>query len=248
MKDIYIKLEHTMTKNRYTAYIHPPYELECKLVQAIQQMDHTKSIETLNKINSMERAQLSVEPFISLKYSIIASCTLFTRAVIETGLDSETAFMLSDYYINLIDKTSNNDDLKNVEYAMLDDFIKVLKKYKECSFNPLINRTISYIRKNVENNLSLQEISSFLHIHPNYLSAAFKKEVGKTLTEYISELKIAAIKMYISNTNLSINEISCTFNFNHRTYFCRYFKYHTGFSPTQYRKQCSSINSSLVDS
>ena len=243
MDNIYKKLENTMARNRYTSYIHPPYELECRLVQAIHQMDNDKSMVILKQINSLERAQLSKKPLNSLKYSLIASCTFFTRAVIETGLDTETAFMLSDYYINLIDETSILDKVQELEYKMLYDFIKVLKKYKENTYNPLINRVIIYINKNIENNLSLGEISSFAKVHPNYLSATFKKEVGKTLTEYINDRRIIAIKLYMNHANSSISEISYAFNFNHITYFSRFFKKHTGLTPREYRKQCSSANS-----
>ena len=243
MENIYKKLEITMAKNRYTSYIHPPYGLECMLVQAIQQLDNDKSVNILKQINSLERAKLSTSPLTSLKYSLIASCTLFTRAVIEAGLDTETSFMLSDYYINLIDKTVTLDKVQALEYKMLYDFIKVLKKYKENIYNPLINRVITYIKKNIETNLSLQELSSFANVHPNYLCTTFKKEVGKTLTEYIDDHRIIAIKQYMNHANLKISEISYTFNFNHTTYFSRYFKKHTGLTPRDYRKQCSSTNS-----
>jgi len=247
LENIYKKLEDTMARNRYTSYIHPPYELECKLVQAIHQMDNDKSMETLKQINSLERAQLSKKPLSSLKYSLIASCTFFTRAVIEAGLDTETAFMLSDYYINLIDETDVLDKVQALEYKMLYDFIKVLKKYKENIYNPLINRVITYINKNIENNLTLGEISSFVNVHPNYLCAAFKKEVGKTLSEYINDHRIIAIKLYMNHANSSISEISYAFNFNHITYFSRFFKKHTGLTPSDYRKQCSSTNSLVED-
>lgn len=247
MENIYKKLEDTMARNRYTSYIHPPYALECKLVQAINQMDNDKSMETLKQINSLERAQLSKKPLSSLKYSLIASCTFFTRAVIEAGLDTETAFMLSDYYINLIDETDVFDKVQALEYKMLYDFIKVLKKYKENIYNPLINRVITYINKNIENNLTLGEISSFVNVHPNYLCAAFKKEVGKTLSEYINDHRIIAIKLYMNHANSSISEISYAFNFNHITYFSRFFKKHTGLTPSNYRKQRSSTNSLVED-
>jgi len=247
LDNIYKKLEDTMARNRYTSYIHPPYALECKLVQAIHEMDNDKSMLILNQINSMERAQLSIRPLSSLKYSLVASCTFFTRAVIEAGLDTETAFMLSDYYINLIDETTILDKVQALEYKMLYDFIKVLKKYKENIYNPLIYRVITYINKNIENNLSLGEISSFVNVHPNYLCAAFKKEVGKTLNEYINDHKIIAIKLYMNHANSSISEISYAFNFNHITYFSRFFKKHTGLTPSNYRKQCSSTNSLVED-
>lgn len=225
-----------MAKNRYTSYQHPSYELEKQLVMYIQKMDGEKSLETLKKINSVERAELSKNPLHSIKYSFIGSCTIFTRAVIGAGLDSETAFALSDYYINLVDKAVSRNEVQDLEYKMLEDFIKILKSYKEYIYNPMINHVIAYIKKNIEERLTLKEIASFANVHPNYLSYAFRKEVGKTLIQYINENKIAAIKQYLANPGLSIGEISYTFNFSNVTYFCRFFKKYTGLTPMEYRK------------
>lgn len=240
MENIYKKLEITMAKNRYTSYVHPSYKLEKKLVNSIQQLDYDTSCEILNEINSIERAHLSKQPISSLKYSLIGSCTIFTRSVIEAGLDTETAFMLSDYYINLIDEAKNEKEVQKLEYKMLYDFIRVLRTNKEYIYNPMINRVIYYIKKNIEKKLSLKEISTFVGVHPNYLSSAFKKQVGKTLIEYINNQKIAAIKNYMNNTNLSISEISYTFNFSYLSYFCIFFKKQTGLAPMEYEKQISS--------
>lgn len=237
MENIYKEIELTMAKNRFTTYTHPPYELEQKLMSSIKEMNYEKSVDLLNQINSLERAELSKLPINSLKYSLVGSCTLFARAVIEAGLDAETSFMLSDYYINLIDTSKSKDELNALEYKMLNDFIRILSTNKEYIYNSLINRVISYVKKNIENNMNLQEIASFVGVHPNYLSSAFKKEVGKTLSSYVNEQKIYAIKLYLDYTNLSINEISDAFNFSNVTYFSPFFKKHTGLTPLNYRNR-----------
>jgi YesN/AraC family two-component response regulator len=237
LENIYKEIELTMAKNRFTTYTHPPYELEKRLMSAIKELNYDKSLDILNQINSLERAKLSKLALNSLKYSLVGSCTLFTRAVIEAGLDAETAFMLSDYYINLIDTNSGKGELSALEYKMLNDFIRILSTHKEYIYNPLINRVMSYIKRNIENNLHLQDIADFANIHPNYLSAIFKKEVGKTLNRYVNEQKIHSIKLYLDHTNLSISEISGIFSFNHITYFSLFFKKHTGLTPLGYRNR-----------
>lgn len=237
MENIYKEIELTMAKNRFTTYTHPPYELEKKLMSSIKEMNCDKSVDILNQINSLERAKLSKLPINSLKYSLVGSCTLFARAVIEAGLDAETSFMLSDYYINLIDTSSSKNELNALEYKMLNDFIRILSTHKEYIYNSLINRVISYIKKNIENNMQLSEIAAFANVHPNYLSSVFKKEVGRTLNSYVNEQKILSIKLYLDYTNLSVSEISDIFNFNHVSYFSIFFKKHTGSTPLNYRNR-----------
>ncbi|MBO7637221.1 MAG: helix-turn-helix domain-containing protein, partial [Paludibacteraceae bacterium] len=39
----------------------------------------------------------------------------------------------------------------------------------------------------------------------------------------------------LKNTNMTLKEIVAELNFPTATFFCRYFKQHTGFSPNEYR-------------
>ena len=236
LSNIYIHLEQNIAKNRYSSYTHPPYQLEKKLILAIKQCDLTASLAILDDINALERASLSKIPLNSLKYSLVASCTLFTRAIIESGVDSETAFMLSDYYLNLIDQSQSQSATQALEYKMLKDFIFLLNTHKAFIYNPLINRAIKYIKNNLENKLTLSSIAESIDIHPNYLAHIFKKEVGKTLLEYIDEQKIQVIKNYLIYTSSSIGEISTIFGFSNPSYFSKYFKKHALLSPSEYRK------------
>lgn len=236
MHNIYRDLEKNITKNRYLSYTHPPYELEKKLILAIKQSNLASSIVILRSINSLERANLSQLPLNSLKYSLVASCTLFTRAIIESGVDSETAFMLSDYFINLIDKSRTQKHLQDLEYQMLEAFIHLLNTHKAYIYNPIINQAIAYIKNNIESKLTLPMVAKSIAVHPNYLSSLFKKEVGQTLLQYIDEKKIESIKNYLIYTSSSIKEISIIFDFSTVSYFSKYFKKHTTLSPVEYRR------------
>jgi two-component system response regulator YesN len=228
-EDIYKKLFKNMAKNIYSSFHHPPYRLEKKLLMYVKLMDEKNSLETLNEINALERATLSDYPLISIKNSLICSCTLFTRTIIEAGVDSETAFMASDSYIAKIDKSSTMSQAQMLEYDMLKGFIRLLRTNKEFLYNPTINKAISYIRKNIDQKISLLEVATHVKVHPNYLSATFKKEV-------ITKQRIEAIKLFLTETNLSLMEISHTFSFNSQAHFCSYFKVDTGLTPLQYRK------------
>lgn len=231
-----------MAKNRYNAYTHPPYELEKQLLLAIKQMKLNEGIEILVGINKLERAQLATHPLNSLKYSLVASCTLFTRAIIEAGVDSETAFMLSDYYINLIDQSKTTEVAAELEYQMIKDFIMLLKTQKAYSYHPLVNKTLAYINKHLESKLTLGEVATHMGVHPNYLATLFKKETGKTLLQYIDQQKIEAISNYLIYTEATSSEIEEIFHFKSASYLVKYFKKHTGLTPVEYRKLHKGAN------
>lgn len=242
IEDIYKKLPRHASKKIYSSYKHPPYMLERELINNIKLMDETKALSTLEKINSLERAHLSDMPINSLKYSLVASCTLFTRAIIEAGVDSELTFMVSDIFINEIDKSNSLIEISNLEYEMLKEFIRILQRNKEYFYNPLVNKTISYVKKNIESKLTIDEISNSLNVHPSYLSSTFTKEVGINLSTYITKERIIAIKHFLVETAIELSEIAYIFNFSSQAHFSKFFKDNVGISPLRYRKLFSINN------
>lgn len=81
------------------------------------------------------------------------------------------------------------------------------------------------------------QIAKALSISADYMGTVVKKETGKTVTNWITERTITEAQSLISNTSLSISEISYMLTFQDPTNFSKYFKKHTGLSPKQYRKQ-----------
>lgn len=96
---------------------------------------------------------------------------------------------------------------------------------------------IEYIRINANKNLSVDIVSSTFRYNSDYLSKLFKKSVGISLHSFINQTKIKLIKSYLLNTNLSIKELSRQCGFEDENHFVKFFKYHIGTSPTNYRSK-----------
>nr|WP_235196433.1 helix-turn-helix transcriptional regulator [Streptococcus mitis] len=64
----------------------------------------------------------------------------------------------------------------------------------------------------------------------------FKKETGETLVKYITDKRINAAKSLLSQTNISISQVSCQVGYDNYSYFTKIFKQRTGLSPGDYRK------------
>lgn len=225
-----------LLKNLYSSYHHPSYSLEKELIMYIKLMDEKKSFEILKQINSLEKATLSEVPLTSMKYSLVGSCTLFTRAIITAGIDSETAFMASDLYINRIDKCATIKQLNNLEYEMITDFINLIKTNKERVYSPLIRKIMFYINQNIDHKITLSDISEYTSLHPNYISSIFKKEAGISISEYINKRKMELIKTFLTESSLTLSEIAFTFGFSSQAHFSCYFKNNSGISPLKYKK------------
>ncbi len=218
-------------------YHHPSYYLERKLVNEIKRGMEKQSLETLDAINSLERATLANNPLRSLKNSLIASCTLFSRAALEANVHPEDVFSLSDVIILEIENINNFKALQDYEYHMVKTFIKIINQERVRSHSLPITRMINYIHENITEKISLDLLAQLIKKSPQYLSAEFKNEVGINVTEYIQLQKIENSKDFLEFTNMSIHEIANLFNFCNTGYYTNVFKKHIGMTPSIYRSK-----------
>lgn len=74
-------------------------------------------------------------------------------------------------------------------------------------------------------------------VTPKYLSKIVKETSGRSVPEWLSELLILDAKNMLRHTDMTIKEISASLNFPSQSFFFRFFKNHTGQTPTQYRDE-----------
>jgi len=218
-------------------YRHPSYYLERKLINEIKRGVEKQALETLDVINSLERATLADNPLRSLKNSLIGSCTLFSRAALEANVHPEDVFSQSDVFILEIEKFNNLKELQVFEYHMVRTFIKMVNQERVRSYSLPITRMINYIHENITAKISLDSLAQLTQKSSAYLSAEFKSEVGLNVTEYIQLQKIEKSKDFLEFTNMSIHEIANLFNFCNTGYYTNVFKKHIGMTPSVYRSK-----------
>jgi AraC-like DNA-binding protein len=83
-----------------------------------------------------------------------------------------------------------------------------------------------------------------LHINSRYLYAAIKKAISsneenasQSPKNLIDQYTIQKIKIILRSTTLTISQILESMDFPNPSHFSRYFKKHTGMSPSEYRKK-----------
>jgi YesN/AraC family two-component response regulator len=100
----------------------------------------------------------------------------------------------------------------------------------------LIKEILSYIENNIRT-ASLEELSTKFYFHPNYLSSLIKHQTGLSYSTWLTTYRIKHAKNYLTQTNLSIQEILGKIGYSDKTYFFKLFKTQVGMTPGEYRKQ-----------
>lgn len=228
-------IKHKMNKLD-SNYKHPSYYLEKKLIQEITGCLLDEAMETLNIINSIERAVLATSPMRSLKNSLIGSCTLFSRAAIEANVNAEDVFSMSDMMILTIEAISDMKTLKTYEYTMVKEFIQLIEQSRISHHSYQVTTIIKYVHTHITENITLDDLVALTHNSKAYLSRLFKEEMGRTIIDYIHEQKIEVSKKFLDHSYMSIADVATLFNFCSPTYYSKIFKKYTGHTPSSYRQ------------
>ncbi|MFX3635941.1 MAG: helix-turn-helix domain-containing protein [Candidatus Pristimantibacillus sp.] len=100
-----------------------------------------------------------------------------------------------------------------------------------------LKEIVLYIQKNFNQEISIQSLADKFFLSPNYLCQLFKKEVGETIVEYLSRLRIEYACKLLIDTKLSIYQVGEKCGFQDYFYFTRIFKRMVKLTPTQYRER-----------
>lgn len=76
-----------------------------------------------------------------------------------------------------------------------------------------------------------------LGLTPKYFSTAIREVSGKTAARWIDEAVILEAKTLLKYSDKSICEIAEELNFSTQSFFGKYFKQHTGDSPSRYKRK-----------
>lgn len=172
--------------------------------------------------------------------------TLHTQPLSENSIQiPETEAENLKYLLNRVLQLykSSNKEGKNhqlLSYYLSTILAEVFLSFKNTVITPRKNNDVLLRFKNLaykqfKQHTSIKEYASQLNITPNHLNKVVKSETGKTTTEIIREIIILEVKVLLLQTKLTINEISLEVGFEDASYFSRFFKENTGYSPSKYR-------------
>ncbi len=77
--------------------------------------------------------------------------------------------------------------------------------------------------------------SDQMHITPKYLGTIVTQQTGQTVSDWIDRFVVSEAKVLLGSSSLTIQEITYKLNFPNQSFFCKYFKSHTGMTPSGFR-------------
>jgi AraC family transcriptional regulator len=101
----------------------------------------------------------------------------------------------------------------------------------------IINKSLYYIYKYIDTNITLEELSSLNKISKFHFHRIFKDETGENFSNLLTSIRLQkAANLLISNKHSTITAISSNCGYSSHSSFIKAFKKRFNFTPTQWRK------------
>lgn len=99
-----------------------------------------------------------------------------------------------------------------------------------------ISEVLHYIEEHLDEIASYEQVADIFYFSPYYFHRLFSAVVGKPITVYIRERRLAKASMLLTDPNKPITSVCFECGFNSSQSFCRSFKNSYGISPSEYRR------------
>ena len=227
--------EQTAYQHRMSMFHHPPYFFEQEISRQIAAANRDNALQLLHELRSLERAKLADTPLRSLKNSMVAFVTLITRAAIDGGVPYQDAFILSDGFIQLIERQQDIAILETIQEAIVNRFIDQVAQVQLQHYSKPIRQVLAYIDDYLTEELNARVLGEMIYMNPDYLAALFNREVGETLHQHILRRRIEEAARFMRYSGESISTIASFYRFSSQSHFTAVFKKHMGMTPSKYR-------------
>ncbi|WP_264190778.1 helix-turn-helix domain-containing protein [Mesobacillus jeotgali] len=110
----------------------------------------------------------------------------------------------------------------------------------ETTYEPnkdLIERAKELITNNYSKSTETKKIAQMLGVSNNHLVRLFKQYHGKTISEYLIELRLKEATRLLTHTDTEITKVALDAGFQSMSNFYKTFKMRTGLTPKEYRNE-----------
>ena len=211
-----------------------PLESERELLGKVKIGDRTGAKEILNSILGTVLFH-NIGDLGILKARLLELLSILSRAAVEGGVNIDVMLEKNLAYVNKVMQINNQEDLCAWISTALNEFIELVYSSQDAKKMTQIRPAINYIDANYDKPMTLAEIARVSHLSVSRLAHIFKEQMGITIIDYLTSVRIERAKQLLLATDQNCTEICFQVGYNNQSYFTRTFKGLVGMTPRQFR-------------
>ena len=223
------ELSFKMIEERYAA--------EGEIMKAVSNGNMEEALKSLSVLGKFKLSVRYKDPIRNIRNLLITLNTLLRKAAEMGGVHPAHIDALSTQLAKRIETINSSQESARFRTEMLRKYCLLVRNYSLRGCSPVVQKVVNHINLNLTEDLSLKRLAIEYSVNASYLSALFKKDMGVTLTDYISQQRVRKAITLINSSDMQIQDIASESGIYDVNYFRKLFKKITGKTPTEYVKQ-----------
>ena len=181
--------------------------------------------------------QRMADPVRNMKNYIIICNTLLRKAAQQGGVHPFHLDRISSAFAARIELIPNLEEGRELMGEMMLSYCRLVRQHALRHYSPPVQKAVTYIEAEPAADLHLQHLARTLNVSAGYLSTLFHKETGKTVTEYVTDVRMDTAANLLRHTQLQVQTVAQHCGIGDVNYFSKVFKRHFGLTPRQFREE-----------
>ncbi len=177
--------------------------------------------------------------FFTLKWNEISNDSVSLKNLIPVGKVEISDFVRVNSFYNLMEKANSRNDFFSIQWKniLFRDiwFLICSEKNNSLSDDEKFPESVFFLSENAGKSGIISEAAERVGLTSVQFMRRFKKRMGITPMEYITELRMKKVCEYLKNSDSTLNEIAEYCGYQNEYYLSKAFKKYKGMSPSVYR-------------
>lgn len=216
------------------------YEREKEIVAKIRLGDKIGAKENLYQLLAILLTQY-LENFELLKISILELLIILSRAAVEAGAKIEEMLGMRYGFVTELARIREQETLCLWVVKVLEKLMYGIYQTRHTKNYQRLKKALDFIETHYGEPLTVDRVAKEVYLSSSRLSHVIKSELGITLGDYISKVRIEKAEALLKDRELSISQIALEVGFSDQSYFTKVFKKVEKCTPKAFSKISSEL-------
>jgi YesN/AraC family two-component response regulator len=221
----------------YAEHVTRRYELTDRILQGIRDGNEYQALWAVRARCEMQLPGRLDDELTEWKYDMIQLKALILHELRHLGVTELLLDSAHTEFTQKIDQAATVEECRKLSEEMVVRFCGMRDLKSIHDYSLLVQKIILTVDMDISQMLTLQYFSETLNVNRSYLSNLFRREVGMTITDYVTDRRIRCAADMLLTTQDSIKMVAKHVGIMDVHYFSRLFKKKMGKTPSQYREE-----------
>lgn len=211
------------------------YAFENEMIRAVEQGELHAEERLFASLSGAAFEKRLADPLRNSKNYAIIMNTLLRKAAEQGGVHPTLIDRVSSGFAAAIEELPSPERSARLMREMFRTYCLLVRERRTAHLPAAVRETVVHIHADLSSDLSTGTLARELGISIPYLSAAFRRAMGVTLSEYVRSRRMQYAARLLTDTGLEIQTVALHCGLPDLQYFSKLFKAEYGMSPSRYR-------------